>query len=119
MRPRRFFSRQVTIASSRRQSVSRSSRNRSERNDAASMSGRGAISSLRKSARAMLDPPRNGEGDHAKHGGGARERDPNLEGKDHPRVPLHHPAGGPPPPRGRIVWRKHHHPTASARLAAR
>jgi ribonuclease P protein component len=44
--------------------------------------------------------PRHGEGDHAKHGGGARAGDSNLEGRDQPRVPLHHPAGGPPPPSG-------------------
>jgi len=44
--------------------------------------------------------PRHGEGDHAKHGGGARAGNPNLEGQDQPPVPLHHPAGGPPPPLG-------------------
>ena len=36
-----------------------------------------------------LDPPRNGEGDHAQHGGGADRRSP-----------LHHPSGGPSPPSG-------------------
>jgi len=29
-----------------------------------------------------LVPPRNGEGDHAKHGGGARANNPDLEGRD-------------------------------------
>src|SRR6185436_9790507 len=32
-------------------------------------------------------PPRNGEGDHAKHGGGARAVNPNLEGWNPPHVP--------------------------------
>ena len=44
-----------------------------------------------------LIPPRNGEGDHAKHGGGAPSADPDLQRRERSRVPLHHPAGGPPP----------------------
>jgi error-prone DNA polymerase len=48
----------------------------------------------------LENPPRNGEGDHAQHGGGARAVDRFFEGKDRPRVPLHHPSGGPPPPMG-------------------
>ena len=41
---------------------------------------------------AAINPPRNGEGDHAKHGGGAPSagRYPSMPGK--PRAPLHHPA---------------------------
>jgi len=45
-------------------------------------------------ARAVLDAPRNGEGDHAQHGGGARVVSRDLG------VPLHQPLGGPPPPLG-------------------
>jgi len=46
------------------------------------------------------NPPPTGEGDHAKHGGGAQAGDPDLAGSPSPRVPLHHPAGGPPPRAG-------------------
>jgi len=42
-------------------------------------------------------PPPMGEGDHARHGGGAPSDDPDLEGQDSRHVPLHHPSGGPPP----------------------
>jgi len=45
-------------------------------------------------------PPPTGEGDHAKHGGGAPSADPDLGGSDSPRVPLHQPAAGPPPRAG-------------------
>src|SRR5690606_33889951 len=41
-----------------------------------------------------------GEGDHAKHGGGAPASGPTIEGQEQPNVPLHHPAGGPPPRSG-------------------
>jgi ribonuclease P protein component len=51
-------------------------------------------------ARRRKDPSRNGEGDHAKHGGGARAPKRDGNGRDKPRVPLHHPAGGSPPPVG-------------------
>jgi len=45
-------------------------------------------------------PPRNGEGDHAKHGGGASGAAPMTRLSDRGGSPLHHPAGGPPPPTG-------------------
>jgi len=48
----------------------------------------------------VLSPPPAGEGDHAQHGGGAQASDPDGEGTRSPRVPLHHPAGGPPPRSG-------------------
>ena len=48
----------------------------------------------------IVNPPRNGEGDHAKHGGGALARSEPSQGRTTPPVPLHHPAGGPPPPAG-------------------
>jgi len=41
-----------------------------------------------------------GEGDHAKHGGGAPASDPAVEGQHLAHVPLRHPAGGPPPRSG-------------------
>ena len=37
-----------------------------------------------------LIPPQNGEGDHAKHGGGGSPRTQRLD-----ESPLHHPSGGP------------------------
>jgi len=45
-------------------------------------------------------PPRNGEGDHAKHGGGAPPAGRDLSALRNRPVPLHHPSGGPPPPPG-------------------
>ncbi len=39
----------------------------------------------------VLNPPRNGEGDHAQHGGGAGAKYHDLEGSENP-------AGAPPPP---------------------
>jgi chromosome segregation protein len=45
-------------------------------------------------------PPRNGEGDHAKHGGGVPSKSPDGEGGATTHVPLHpQPAAGGPPPR--------------------
>jgi DNA-nicking Smr family endonuclease len=44
-----------------------------------------------------LAPPRNGEGDHAKHGGGVQGASASLEGQATPHLPLHQPAAGPPP----------------------
>ncbi len=44
--------------------------------------------------RRKRSPPRNGERDHAKHGGGAQAVGAPM------RVPLHQPAAGPPPPEG-------------------
>ncbi len=43
------------------------------------------------------NPPPTGEGDHAKHGGGAHAGSVPLQGHSTPTVPLHHPADGPPP----------------------
>ena len=45
-------------------------------------------------------PPRNGEGDHAEHGGGVGAEE--VVGSNANRLvlrllPLHHPSGGPPP----------------------
>ena len=48
----------------------------------------------------ILHPPRHGEGDHAKHDGGARAAIQTLEARDQPPVPLRHPSAGPPPPVG-------------------
>jgi very-short-patch-repair endonuclease len=55
-------------------------------------------------------PPRNGEGDHAKHGGGA-----DSQGRGRYR-PLHHPAapGGPPPRSGEEQGRRVRHRTLGA-----
>jgi len=39
--------------------------------------------------RGQLDPPRSGEGDHAQHGGGAGAAAQDIEGSEHPPVPLH------------------------------
>ena len=47
-----------------------------------------------------LNPPRNGEGDHAKRGGGVPSADSAPRGSDKRPVPHHHPAGGPPPRAG-------------------
>ena len=48
------------------------------------------------------DPPRNGEGDHAKHGGGGVPRTLRFV-----ESPLHQPAAGPPPREaGRISGRE-------------
>ncbi|KRA82723.1 acetyl/propionyl/methylcrotonyl-CoA carboxylase subunit alpha [Altererythrobacter sp. Root672] len=47
------------------------------------------------------NPPQSGEGDHAKHGGGAPSTAPDLASSRKPPVPLHHPAGGPPPRAGK------------------
>src|SRR3546814_19179227 len=50
---------------------------------------------------AIADPPPLGEGDHAKHGGGAREVFPVLFIRNAtPPVPLHHPRWSPSPCRG-------------------
>jgi DNA-nicking Smr family endonuclease len=49
------------------------------------------------------NPPPPGEGDHAKHGGGAGAADPAGSAKPvkpKPRLPLHQPAAGPPPRSG-------------------
>ncbi|MFL0670587.1 MAG: error-prone DNA polymerase [Erythrobacter sp.] len=46
------------------------------------------------------DPPRNGEGDHAQHGGGAGVAAQDTRRLEQWRSPLHHPSGGPPPPVG-------------------
>ena len=43
----------------------------------------------------IVKPPRNGEGDHAKHGGGD-----SPQASSPAESPPHHPAGGPPPPMG-------------------
>jgi excinuclease ABC subunit C len=50
----------------------------------------------------LTNPPRNGEGDHAKHGGGAGAEAPDANGDASPRVPLHPAATrrGPPPRAG-------------------
>ena len=48
----------------------------------------------------VCGPPRNGEGDHAQHGGGARAASITPQGQTTPSVPPHHPAGGPPLPVG-------------------
>jgi len=48
-------------------------------------------------------PPRNGEGDHAKHGGGGSP--PAQRSAD---SPLHHPAGGPPPRSGEDLLARHY-----------
>jgi protein ImuB len=45
-------------------------------------------------------PPRNGEGDHASHGGGAGATTKISLANTWPPVPLHHPSGGPLPPVG-------------------
>ncbi len=46
-------------------------------------------------------PPQNGEGDHAKHGGGAGGASlPSDQRSGQSDVPRHHPAGGPPPRSG-------------------
>lgn len=45
-------------------------------------------------------PLRNGEGDHAKHGGGAGRYKSEWRGLEQFDVPLHHPAGGSPPHSG-------------------
>jgi valyl-tRNA synthetase len=55
---------------------------------------------LSKAEGPVLNPPRDGEGDHAQHGGGAQASDPDLAAESSPREPLHHPAGGPPPHSG-------------------
>ncbi|WP_420381872.1 DUF983 domain-containing protein [Novosphingobium sp.] len=57
-----------------------------------------------------INPPRDGEGDHAQHGGGAArlgEASPGRAGSGasshglhNEAPPLHHPAGGPPPRAG-------------------
>src|SRR3546814_15978231 len=50
---------------------------------------------------AIADPPPLGEGDHAKHGGGAREVFPVLFIRNAtPPVPLHHLRSSPSPCRG-------------------
>ena len=51
-------------------------------------------------ARDAVYPPPRGEGDHAKHGGGARAEGETSGGSIRPLVPLHHPAGGSPPRSG-------------------
>ena len=51
-------------------------------------------------ARALFDPPRPGEGDRSKDGGGAQAAGPNVNSTNASMVPLHHPTGGPPPPLG-------------------
>jgi len=45
-------------------------------------------------------PPRTGEGDRAKHGGGAPSAKRDGSRSESPPVPLHQPAAGPPPPAG-------------------
>ncbi len=52
-----------------------------------------------------INPPRPGEGDHAKHGGGARASAPALTKLRPLPVPLHPPAGGPPPRSGEELKR--------------
>ncbi len=53
-------------------------------------------------------PPPTGEGDHAKHGGGAPSDNPDLEGPDSRHLPLHHPAGGPPLRSGEELLARHY-----------
>jgi len=47
--------------------------------------------------RAFADPPQNGEGDHAQHGGGAPSAAQDIQGSELPRLPLHQTSSGPPP----------------------
>jgi valyl-tRNA synthetase len=51
------------------------------------------------------NPPRNGEGDHAEHGGGAQAKSPDIEGGQSRSVPLHHLSDGPPPLAGEELGR--------------
>jgi valyl-tRNA synthetase len=54
------------------------------------------------------NPPQNGEGDHAKHGGGARADGAASQGPSIPHVPLHRPADGPPPRAGEDFLARHY-----------
>jgi valyl-tRNA synthetase len=56
------------------------------------------------------NPPPTGEGDHAKHGGGARAESPDGEGGRSLNVPLHQPAAGPPPRSGEESLLQRHYP---------
>ncbi len=56
------------------------------------------------------NPPPTGEGDHAKHGGGARAESPDGEGGQFLNVPLHQPAAGPPPRSGEESLLNRHYP---------
>ena len=56
------------------------------------------------------NPPPTGEGDHAKHGGGARAESPEGEGGRSLNVPLHQPAAGPPPRSGEEFLLQRHYP---------
>ncbi|MCO4090439.1 MAG: valine--tRNA ligase [Sphingorhabdus sp.] len=56
------------------------------------------------------NPPPTGEGDHAKHGGGARAESPDGEGGRSLNVPLRQPAAGPPPRSGEESLLQRHYP---------
>ncbi len=54
------------------------------------------------------NPPQNGEGDHAQHGGGAPSADKDGGDSQQQPVPLHRPADGPPPRADAPLLAKHY-----------
>ena len=58
------------------------------------------LAGYKRAANILKQSSPTGEGDHAKHGGGAQAESPDFEGGHSLDVPLHQPAAGPPPRAG-------------------